>query len=114
MVIIGPAKRSAAQSEKQCAGAVLQPPLVASHEAPHTLRHVLGRRSGESPNHGAPPTRDHTARVFRGKTAQKASKKKQHARAKKARFRLETGFFSSSIRTASEKADSLVMSQLPQ
>lgn len=43
----------------------------------------------------------------------KPAKKKQHASMKKALFRLETRFFSSSIRSASEKAHSLVMYQLP-
>jgi hypothetical protein len=66
------------------------------------------------PERRAPPTPSRSTPVFRGKTGQKAAQKKQHAQAKKACFRLETGFFSSSIRTASEKADSLVMSQLPQ
>jgi len=33
------------------------------------------------------------------------SQKKQHARVKKMPFRLETGFFSSSIRSASGEAD---------
>jgi hypothetical protein len=38
--------------------------------------------------------------IFRGKTTRKRPQKKQHARVKKLCFRLETRFFSSSIRSA--------------
>jgi hypothetical protein len=44
---------------------------------------------------------------FRGKTATPRRVKKRHARVKKAIFRLETRFFSSSIRSARGNADSL-------
>jgi hypothetical protein len=44
--------------------------------------------------------------VSRGKTGQKRHCKKQHARVKKVFFRLETRFFSSSIRSARGNAGS--------
>jgi len=44
--------------------------------------------------------------IFRGEMQQKSECKKRHARVKKAIFRLETAFFSSSIRSASGNADS--------
>jgi hypothetical protein len=44
--------------------------------------------------------------IFRGETRGNSECKKRHARVKKAIFRLESRFFSSSIRSASGNADS--------
>jgi hypothetical protein len=87
-----PVGNPASTPKKLSAGAALVPHSRDVHEA-------IGR-DGRTNGY---PSRQHL-HVFRGKTHRVLSLKKQHARVKKACFRLETRFFSSSIRFASGEA----------